>query len=209
MLENVNDFLKVNFPGPITQFLRILDSQPVEKSVLDCGAGGGRPPLALFKLRGYRTSGIDISRGRIQLANEFANKHNLTLNITEGDMRKIPFEDNTFGCVFSYNTIFHMNKRDIELSVKEMLRVLKPGGLLYVNFIWHREDMSYLGEEREPGEFWSDMEGEDTLHTCHTEKEAENFFKDSKIVYKQKRELAINLKDIIYNDGYLDYIVEK
>ena len=111
MLENVNEFLKVNFPGPITQLLRVLDYQPVEKSVLDCGAGGGRPPLALFKLRGYLTTGIDINKGSIQLANEFVKKHNLNLNISEGDMRKIPFENNTFGCVFSYNTIFHMNKR--------------------------------------------------------------------------------------------------
>ncbi len=169
MLDNINEFLRVNFPSPITQLLRIIDYHPVEKKVLDCGAGGGRPPLTLFKIKGYETTGIDISKGSIKLANDFEKKYGLKLNIREGDMRKIPFEDNSFGCVFSYNTIFHMNKKDIEKSVNEMLRVLKSGGLLYINFIWYREDMSYLGEEREPGEFWSDMEGEDTLHTCHKE----------------------------------------
>ncbi|MHA1201489.1 MAG: hypothetical protein ACTSQ4_03100 [Candidatus Heimdallarchaeaceae archaeon] len=102
-----------------------------------------------------------------------------------------------------------MNKKDIEKSIKEMLRVLKPGGLLYVNFIWHRADMSYLGKEREPGEFWSEIEGENTLHTCHKDNEAEKYFAGVKISYKEKRELYYNLRGRDFQDGYLDYIVEK
>ncbi len=209
MFENLKDFLEVNFPNVITQLLRIIEYHPVEKTVLDCGAGGGRPPLALFKARGYQTTGIDISKERIDMTNQFAEKYNIDLNIIEGDMRNIPFEDNSFGCVFSFNTIFHMNKKDIEKAIKEMLRVLKPGGLLYVNFIWHREDMSYLGEEREPGEFWSEIEGENTLHTCHKDNEAEKYFANAKIGYKEKRELYYNLRGRDFQDGYLDYVVEK
>ena len=209
MFENISELVQVNFPNVITQFLRIIDYHPTDKTVLDCGAGGGRPPLALFKIRGYETKGIDNSKERIEMANQFAAKYKLELDLIEADMRNIPFEDNSFGCVFSFNTIFHMNKMDIEKSVKEMLRVLKSGGLLYVNFIWHREDMSYLGEEREPGEFWSDIEGEDTLHTCHKDNEAESYFEDAKIVYKEKRELYYNLRDREFRDGYIDYVVEK
>ena len=53
MLKNIDELLKVNFPGVLTHFLRILEYHTVEKTILDCGAGGGRPPLTLFKLRDY------------------------------------------------------------------------------------------------------------------------------------------------------------
>ncbi|MCE7740534.1 MAG: class I SAM-dependent methyltransferase, partial [Candidatus Heimdallarchaeota archaeon] len=140
--------ITINFPPEIIRFFRIIETYPVEKTVLDCGAGGRRPPLALFNVRGYKTTGIDIDGSRIKLAEEFAKLNNLNLNIVNADMRKIPFEDESFGCVFSYNTIFHMTRADMEKAMEEMLRVLKKDGLLYVNFIWQMGDTSVYGEER-------------------------------------------------------------
>ncbi|MFX1499610.1 MAG: class I SAM-dependent methyltransferase [Promethearchaeota archaeon] len=52
-----------------------------------------------------------------------------------GDIRNIPFDSNYFGYVYSWNTIFHMSKKDIKKSIGEMILVLKPGGFCFVNFL--------------------------------------------------------------------------
>ena len=201
--------ITVNFPPEIIRFLRIMETYPVEKTVLDCGAGGRRPPLALFSVRGYKTTGIDIDDSRIELAEEFAKSNNLNLNIVEADMREIPFEDESFGCVFSYNTIFHIKRLDIENAIEEMLRVLKKDGLLYVNFIWKTGETSIYGEERNPGEFWMNFEGGEVLHTCHQEDEADKYFEKHEILYKETRKISYKHPDIFLNRGYISYIVRK
>lgn len=59
----------------------------------------------------------------------------LILNIENGDMRNLRFDDSTFSFVYSYNSIFHMSKEDIQKSINEFYRVLKPKGLMFVNFL--------------------------------------------------------------------------
>ena len=201
--------ITVNFPPEIMRFLRIIETYPVEKTVLDCGAGGRRPPLALFNVRGYKTTGIDIDESRILLAEEFAKSNNLSLDIIKADMRKIPFEDESFGCVFSYYTIFHMNKSDIEKAIEEMLRVLTKDGLLYVNFIWQAGGTSVYGEERNPGEFWMSIEGEEVLHCCHQEEEADDYFVNHEVLYKETRKFSLKYPDMVLNNGYINYVVRK
>jgi len=81
------------WPEYLYTFLKIIKSSPLDKNVLDCGAGGHRPPLALFKLKGYETCGVDISDKALQLASNFAELNHLNLNIQKGDMRNLPFDD--------------------------------------------------------------------------------------------------------------------
>ncbi|MGC1120504.1 MAG: hypothetical protein WBA22_05365 [Candidatus Methanofastidiosia archaeon] len=50
---------------PLYAFLRECNASSLEKEVLDCGAGGERPPLALFYEYGYKTLGIDTSDEQI------------------------------------------------------------------------------------------------------------------------------------------------
>lgn len=201
--------ITVNFPPEIARFLRIIETYPVEKTVLDCGAGGRRPPLALFSIRGYKTTGIDIDESRIIIAEEFASSNNLNLNIVKADMRKIPFDNESFGCVFSYNTVFHINKADMEKAIEEMLRVLKKDGLLYVNFIWQDGETSVYGEERKPGEFWMSIEGEEVLHSCHKEDEADKYFENHEVLYKETRKFSFKLPDLVLNNSYISYVVRK
>ena len=84
---------------------------------------------------GYETHGIEISEERLLAAQDYCIENELDLDIREGDMRQIPFEDESMSFVFSYNTIFHMTKQDIGTSMAEMQRVLKPEGLCFVNFL--------------------------------------------------------------------------
>lgn len=194
------------FPPPVYNFLRYAEEYSVEKTVLDCGAGGRRPPLALFHIHGYKTFGIDISENRIALANDFATRNEIELSIRKADMRRIPFDDETFGCVFSWNSSIHLTKKDTKIALSEMLRVLKRGGLLYVNFLWNKGTDMNLGEERNPGEFWKENS---IVHSCFFEDEVDQFFEDYGILYKEKKEFMLRRNNRTRNEAYMDYIVKK
>ena len=121
-------------------FLLYCNGQGLEKNILDCGAGGGCPPLAIFKDHGYETYGIDIDEEEIQRAKEFEEKHNLELNISKGDMRNLKFEDEYFSYIYSYNTIFHMSKEEIStlfcistITLHRVLKQLKEADIITVN----------------------------------------------------------------------------
>ena len=121
-------------------------------------------------------------------------------------MRRIPFDDETFGCVFSWNSSIHLTKNDTKIAIDEMLRVLKKGGVLYVNFLWNKGIDMNLGEERNPGEFWKE---DFTVHSCFSEDEVDQFFEGYHILYKQKKQFMLRRNDRTRNEAYMDYIVKK
>jgi 2-polyprenyl-3-methyl-5-hydroxy-6-metoxy-1,4-benzoquinol methylase len=76
------------FPAPLYNFLEYTYDAQVEQTILDCGAGGNFPKLALFANHGFETYGIEISEECIQNAENFAKKNDFSLNITKGDTIK-------------------------------------------------------------------------------------------------------------------------
>lgn len=191
-------------------FLLYCNSHGLTKEILDCGAGGNLPPLALFVEHGYKTHGIEISDTQIERATEFARKNELDLNIIKGDMRELPFEDESLSYVFSYNTIFHLSKADIAKAINEVKRVLKPDGLFFVNFVSDK-DMRYgEGEQVGDGEYMQSEGDGLVLHSYHKNCEAESYFGGFKIIYKESRVregFARSGEKVVL--GFLDYIVEK
>lgn len=128
-----------------------------------------------------------------------------------GDMRTIPFESNYFGHAYSWNTIFHMNKKDIKKAVDEIIRVLKPEGLCFVNFLSVDSEFYGEGEEENPGEFIQIEGDEKVMHTFFTDEESDSFFKnlEIEILFKEKRILHKKIEDRVMKDSYIDYIVQK
>ena len=127
--------MDVIWATPLYEFLRRCNESPLEKVVLDCGAGGSQPPLSLFYHYGYRTYGVEIAEWPLEESRKFCAANHLHLNIIQGDMRAIPFPDSYFSFVYSFNAIDFMTKPDIALAMREITRVLVPQGLCYVNFL--------------------------------------------------------------------------
>jgi len=191
------------------KFLNYCNEIDLEKNVLDCGAGGSCPPLALFLELGYKTYGIEISNSKIEMAKAFSKEHNVELNISKGDIRELPFEDESISYIYSYNTIFHMKKDDITKGVEEIKRVLKPGGICFINFLSINDDDYGQGEKVGEGEFLQ-IEGEEkVIHTYYDIEEAETHFKDMKILFKENRILERIYEGEKIRQGYIDYIVQK
>lgn len=191
------------------RFLNYCNESNMGKTVLDCGAGGNNPPLALFCENGYKTYGIEISDEQIKKAEAFEGKNSMKLNITKGDMRKLPFEDNSISFIYSYNSIFHMTKSDITKSVDEIKRVLKPHGICLVNFLSINDGWYGEGEELGKNEFYQIERGEKVIHSYYEPDEGEKHFKDMKILFKENRVLDWTFEGEKIKQGYIDYIVQK
>lgn len=80
--------------------------------------------LAWAAARGARAYGVDISEPTVILAH--AAFHGHRLHGAVGDVRELPFADNSFDAIYSMGTIEHF--AETERAVAEMARVLKPGG---------------------------------------------------------------------------------
>ena len=103
--------------------------QPVQdKDVLDVGCGTGAVSRRLVS-RGARVWGVDYSPGMLAAAREIS-QENKGLTFVEGSACSLPFEDNRFDCVTSAFSFHHFP--DAMEALKEMRRVLKPGGEVYL-----------------------------------------------------------------------------
>jgi ubiquinone/menaquinone biosynthesis C-methylase UbiE len=83
----------------------------------------------------------------------------------------------------------HLSKTDTARAVKEMRRVLKPGGLGFLGVIstdtWPK---SILGEEEGPGEYRGpEGERDRVLHSLFTDREADQLVKDWETLWKSKQ----------------------
>jgi len=126
---------EINWATPLYEFLRQCNGSPLAKEVLDCGAGGDQPPLSIFHQAGYKTCGIEIAEGPLAEARKFCAETGMELNIIQGNMRWLPLENQSFSFAYSYNAIFFNSKTDIAAIMQEIERVLRRGGLCFVNFL--------------------------------------------------------------------------
>lgn len=70
--------------------------------------------------------GLDISSYIVNAAKKTFKDANLKANLIQSDMRDIKFPSNSFDFVYSMGTIEHVP--DYNKAIKEIYRVLKPGG---------------------------------------------------------------------------------
>jgi SAM-dependent methyltransferase len=94
-------------------------------SVLDVGCGTGVVALTAARL-GAKVSGIDLTPELVAHARENASIMRLEVDFREGDAEALPFGDATFDVVVSQ--FGHMFAPRPDVTIKELLRVLKPGG---------------------------------------------------------------------------------
>ena len=113
-----------DYPNKI---LDILKREVKNKIVLDAGCGSGKFLPVVSKLAKYYY-GIDASSNQLTLANnKIISKEKVTLICS--DLCSISLEDNSIDIIYLswvMGTILDLNKR--EEVLKELLRVLKPGG---------------------------------------------------------------------------------
>jgi len=111
--------------------LQLKNDKP--KQILDVATGTCDMAIICYKLlRPEKITGIDISGEMLKVGRKKIEKEGLTsvIELQTGDSETINFADNSFDAV---TVAFGVrNFENLESGLKEMLRVLKPGGKLIV-----------------------------------------------------------------------------
>ncbi len=118
----------------VTLFNEITKISPSD-AVLDMACGQGRHLIELAR-RGYTNlNGIDRSRYLIQRARNIARKEQLPLTFREGDVRKLPYQTDTFDLVTILGNSFGYfeSTDDDERILREVFRCLKPNGQFLID----------------------------------------------------------------------------
>ncbi len=142
--------------GELKERDRILDAIPWrgDETVLDAGCGRGLLLIGAAKRLSTGTAiGVDIWRK----GNQSGNSPEVTLEnarvegvegrveIRDGDLRDLPFEDGSFDVVLSSLALHNIHDREErEEALRELTRVLKPGGRLTIVDIWDTDGYARL-----------------------------------------------------------------
>ncbi len=101
-----------------------------EDSVLEVASGPGYLSIELAKLGKYKITGIDISNDIVAIATSNAKEAGVQVSFMQGSASHLPFDEDAFNfiiCVLSFK-----NFKEPLQSLKEMYRVLKPGGIALI-----------------------------------------------------------------------------
>ncbi|MTI40165.1 class I SAM-dependent methyltransferase [Fulvivirga lutimaris] len=112
-----------------------LSLKPTDK-VLDIASGTGEPGLTIAATirNGGSVIATDLSEQMLEIAEVKASAMALdNFSVEVADACELPFEDNTFDAISC--RLGFMFFPDMQLAAREMMRVLKPGGVL-VTTVW-------------------------------------------------------------------------
>jgi SAM-dependent methyltransferase len=137
--EYVEDALKVWIGGDSSEyFLRLkademvrhlgrLGLDPAKLSALDVGCGTGLAARMLY-LKFAVLHGVDSSRGMIERAGQLS-LPGVSFQVSDGE--RLPCESNRFDVVYCMSLFHHVPPEYRLRTLKEMIRVLKPGGWVF------------------------------------------------------------------------------
>lgn len=100
---------------------------PQGSKVLEVGCGAGLMTIELAR-RGYVVDGVDSSEAMVERALQNAARSDVEdrINVFRGDVRSLPFEENSFNLVLAIGVIPWLDSPGV--AVSEMARVARPGG---------------------------------------------------------------------------------
>ena len=132
-----------------------MDSKPFDRDCLDrlvrevgslgpiCDLGCGPGQIARYLHRqGAEALGVDLSPRMIAEAQQL----NPDIHFHQGNMLSLPDTDNSWGGIAAFYCIIHIPRKQVVYALREMKRVLKPGGVLLVTF--------HIGDEVKHVEEW-------------------------------------------------------
>ena len=144
MADNLKDVFNHIAPGwynfrhrsIFTRELNRLAERWQNGSLLNLGCAHG-PDFLPFK-DSFKLYGVDFSDEMLKLARRYALKYDFNVKLSLGDVRQLPYPDNSFDWAISVATYHHIKGKQERLkALNELKRVLKPGGEVFIT-VWNR-----------------------------------------------------------------------
>ena len=138
-------FLPGGSPRGVTQLraYEVLLREGIEgKQVLDYACGLGKWSVHLAQLGG-RVSGFDLSGVAIEHARNRAEHNGLQIRFDQANAAELPYEEGEFDIVVGVAALHHVIK--YPGTAGELLRVLRPGGLVVFTENWGHNPLLELG----------------------------------------------------------------
>lgn len=110
---------------------------PKNSRVLDWGCGTGYLLLPLRKELRFEAYGCDVAPYPLKVLATYAKEKNIKINLRQAGEYKLPYPDNFFDAIVSADVFGHVPEP--LKTVKELYRILKPGGILAL----HSESIHY------------------------------------------------------------------
>ena len=99
-----------------------------------CAHGPDFPPFA----SSFELYGVDYSPEMLKLAQKYAEKYQFSVNLQEADACKLPYANDFFDFAIAVAVYHHLENNEGRIqTLKELYRVLKPGGEAFIT-VWNR-----------------------------------------------------------------------
>ena len=97
----------------------------IEKGkLLDLGCGAGEPFARFFIDRGWKVTGVDFSKGMLELASTYVPE----METIQADMCEVEFEPNQFEAITAIYSLFHVSSKEHATLFDKIYRWLRPKG---------------------------------------------------------------------------------
>lgn len=116
-----------------------------DSRILDAGCGTGHN---LTHLAAYGTPyGVDLADEALRFCRQRG------VRVAQAGLLTLPFRDDTFDCVTSFDVLYHRWVKDDRLALLESARVLRPGGVLFLRvpalkILWGAHDNAVHSRHR-------------------------------------------------------------
>lgn len=125
---------------------------PQNIKVLDLGVGGGRHTKLLCEL-GFSVFGLDISMIGLEYTRKRIAQENFDVDLVRASMSQLPFKNQSFDAVISYGVFNYGNRKDMQMAIQDMYRILKAEGKAFVMLRTTSDYRFGKGEQLEPNTF--------------------------------------------------------
>lgn len=156
-------------------------AESVRHRGMSCDLACGPGQVARYlQGRGIQVCGVDLSEGMLQRARHL----NPGIDFYRGDMRALPFAENAWAGIAAFYAIVNLYPAEVAQAIREMWRVLQPGGPLLLSF--------HLGEDV--------AQLEEDIWGCGASLEF-RFFR-AKTILGYMREAGFEIDEVIERDPY-------